>query len=84
MQRWLVYFSLLLLAACTDDNARLRGEFVAGCVQGGSPKAACECLFRKIAERYSPQEFFALNQTRTPPESFKQIIGQSVLACRKE
>ena len=81
---WLVAAASLLLAACGDENAKLRGEFLSGCVRGGSPKSACECLFGKLEEHYSPKELRALNQTRTPPPEFKQILGQGILACRNQ
>lgn len=74
----------LLLAACGDENAKLRGEFVSGCMQAGSRKSACECLFGKLEERYSPKELRALNQTLNPPPEFKQVAAQGVMACREQ
>lgn len=81
---WLVAAASLLLAGCGDENATLRGEFLSGCVRGGSPKSACECLFGKLEEHYSPKELRALNQTATPPPEFKRVIGQGILACRNQ
>lgn len=74
----------LLLGACGDENSKLRGEFVSGCVQGGSRKSACECLFAKLEEHYSPKELRALNQTRTPPQEFKQVVANGVMSCRTQ
>lgn len=86
MKPWMVLAAIgaLFLGACGDENSKLRGEFVSGCVQGGSRKSACECLFGKLEEHYSPKELRALNQTRTPPQEFKQVVAQGVMACRQQ
>ena len=85
MRHW-VFLSItsLLITACGDENSKLRGEFVSGCVQGGSRKSACECLFGKLEEHYSPKELNALNQTLRPPQEFKEVVARGVMACREE
>lgn len=86
MKPWmlLVTTASLLLAACGDENAKLRGEFVSGCVQGGSRQSACQCLFGKLEVHYSPKELRVLNQTMNPPPAFKQVIAQGVMGCREQ
>lgn len=56
-----VLLCLLALAACSDENSKLRGQFIAGCIQSGAPKSICACTFKKLEEKYSPSELKALN-----------------------
>jgi hypothetical protein len=75
----------LSLAACSDENSKLRGQFIAGCIQGGAPKSICACTFQKLEEKYSPAELRKLNTPyRAPPESFVKDTMQAALACQRE
>ncbi len=84
MKLWIYLLTTgLLISACGDENSKLRGEFVSGCVQGGSRKSACECLFGKLEEHYSPKELKALNQPLRPPHEFKEVVARGVMVCRE-
>ena len=74
-----------LLFGCSDENKEVRGEFLAGCVQGGAPKCICSCTFEKLQEKYTPEELKLLSRSMSaPPERFiKDVIG-SAMACRSE
>lgn len=74
--------SLLLITACSDENSKIRSEFIAGCLNGGSSKALCTCTFEKLEARYSPAELRRINRLGAPPESFLREAFQSAQACR--
>jgi len=74
--------SLLLITACSDENSKIRGEFIAGCMNGGSSKAVCACTFEKLETKYSPSELRGINRLVVPPESFLREAFQSVQDCK--
>nr|WP_314558018.1 hypothetical protein [uncultured Pseudomonas sp.] len=76
--------SLLLITACSDENSKIRGEFIAGCMNGGSSKAVCDCTFEKLEMKYSPAELGRINRLAVPPESFLKEAIQSAQACRSQ
>lgn len=76
--------SLALITACSDENSKIRGEFIAGCMNGGSSKAVCACTFEKLETKYSPAELRKINSLSAPPESFLREVFQAAQACRTE
>ncbi|WPD44486.1 hypothetical protein SD209_32165 [Pseudomonas aeruginosa] len=82
-------FAVLLMTAmvagCSDENSKVRGQFLAGCLQGGAPKAICACTFEKLEAIYSPAELKALNKAYTaPPEAFLKAVMAAAKACLAE
>lgn len=80
--------SLLILTAltgCSDENSKARGQFIAGCIQGGAEKSVCACAFEKLGEQYTPTELDALSDTtQIPSEDKFRFVVQSLLQCRSE
>lgn len=80
-----VSLSLAFIAGCSDANKEVRGQFLAGCVQGGVSKSICSCAFEKLEEKYTPDELKKLSRPMaTPTESFMRDVMQSAVACRNE
>lgn len=83
-------YVLLLLASgiiygCSDENKVVRGEFLAGCVQGGAPKSICSCTFEKLEEKYTPDELKQLSRSMAmPPQKFLKDVMSFAMACRDE
>lgn len=74
-----------LVSGCSDENSKVRGQFLAGCIQGGAPKAICACTFEKLEAIYSPAELKALNKPyAAPPESFLKAVMASARACQAD
>lgn len=83
MKKYLTLLApLVLIAACSDENSKIRGEFIAGCISGGTSKAVCTCTFEKLEAKYSPLELREINRLAAPPESFLREAFQSAQACR--
>jgi hypothetical protein len=80
-----VLLMAVLVSGCSDENTKVRGQFLAGCIQGGAPKAICACTFEKLEAIYSPAELKALNKPSTaPPEAFLKAMVASAQACQAE
>jgi hypothetical protein len=77
-----VVLGLLAIAGCSDENSKLRGQFLAGCIQGGVSKAICACTFEKLAGKYSPTELKALSVNANPPNSFLRDTVGFAQACQ--
>lgn len=82
-------FAVLLMVAmvsgCSDENSKVRGQFLAGCIQGGAPKAICACTFRKLEASYSPAQLRAFNKPNAaPPEAFLMSVVIAAKACQAE
>lgn len=81
----LALFAIVALAGCSDENSKVRGEFMAGCIKGGAGKSICACTFEKLEKAYSPKQLKALNSPyKAPPETFIQDTLRFAIACRNE
>lgn len=74
----------LTIAACSDENSKVRGEFLAGCVQGGSPKSTCSCVFEKLQDVYTTAELQQMNRAYTPDQRIIKNAFKFALECRSE
>lgn len=73
----------LLLLGCSDEYSTVRGQFLAGCVQGGAPKDICVCTFKGLEKEYTPQELRQLTTTgQAPPESFLRNVVHLAQQCQ--
>ncbi|MDI1302501.1 MAG: hypothetical protein PSX71_11390 [bacterium] len=73
----------LLLVACGNSEAnKLRGEFLKGCMSGGTDKSTCSCAYDKIEEKYSVEDVkrFNANPERVP-ERFMRDMMNGMLVC---
>lgn len=74
-----------IIYGCSDENKVVRGEFLAGCVQGGAPKSICSCTFEKLEEKYTPDELKQLSRSMAmPPQKFLKDVMNYAMACRDE
>ncbi len=81
----LALFAIVALAGCSDENSKVRGEFMAGCIKGGAGKSICACTFEKLENAYSPEQLKALNTPyKAPPDSFIKDTLRFAMACRTE
>ena len=74
-----------VLAGCSDEYTDIRGQFIYGCVQGGTPKSLCTCTFEKLAEKYPAQALNELNTSgKALPDSFMRDVMQFALECKED
>ncbi len=73
------------LAACSSEESKARGEYLAGCIQSGTDKVACDCTYDKMLKFYTFKELKAMGQSsrRIPPD-FTDNVVKAVLICKKE
>lgn len=74
----------LALAACSDENSKVRGEFLAGCAQGGTSKDSCLCVFEKLENTYSTAELQQMNRAYPPDQRIIKDIFKFALECQSE
>lgn len=76
--------SLLVVAGCSNENSQFKGEFLSGCLQGGSSKAICSCTYDKLESQYSPEELqqFMVNPRQESAEDMTRFVMKSALECR--
>ncbi|MAD00845.1 MAG: hypothetical protein CMK76_13345 [Pseudomonadales bacterium] len=73
---------ILMLVGCSDESDRMRGKFVAGCMQGGAPEPICRCVYTKLEAKYSLADIEQMsNAYETPPETMMRDIIQFAMAC---
>lgn len=73
-----LFFCVFALAGCSDPHSKIRGEFLAGCIQSGTSKSICTCAFEKVENHYGAQ------LENTAPAQVSPFIAQSMLECRNE
>lgn len=78
----LLFTSLFILAGCADKNSKIRGEFLSGCLQGGTSKSVCKCVFGKLKETYTDEEFTQLASTYRPDKRFLNTVKLFGEQCR--
>lgn len=73
------------LAACSSEESKARGEYLAGCIQSGTDKAACDCTYDKMLKFYTFKELKAMSHSsRKIPPDFMDNVVRAVLICKKE
>lgn len=72
--------AILAMTACSNENTRIKGNFLSACIQAGSTKDVCVCSFDKIEQHYSPKEFRAL--MISPTREFMEFGIQKAAECR--
>ncbi|MGI0549924.1 hypothetical protein ACRCPE_04520 [Pseudomonas aeruginosa] len=83
--KFYLVLGLLVLAGCSDDKSKLRGEFLSGCVQGGSPKPICICIYERLEKTYSTDQLKQIQTGRGPlVSSFLQDSVAHAKACIAE
>ncbi|MES2280964.1 MAG: hypothetical protein V4542_06090 [Pseudomonadota bacterium] len=80
-----VALGMVFLAACSNEESKARGDYVAGCMQSGTDKAACDCTYDKMLKFYTFKELKAMSQSsrRIPPDFMDNVV-KAVLICKKE
>lgn len=75
---------LLGLSACSDKNAQMREEAIAGCAQTGAPKPVCSCVFKTLEKKYDWSQLGALTQRDGKPSEalMRDLVGAS-MQCAK-
>ncbi|MFV7463676.1 MULTISPECIES: hypothetical protein [Pseudomonas] len=74
-----------IMFGCSDENKVVRGEFLAGCVQGGAPKSVCSCTFEKLEDKYTPDELKQLSRSMAmPSQKFLKDVMNFAMECRDE
>lgn len=73
----------LVLAGCSDEGSKERGQFISGCVQSGVSKSICICTWDKIEEKYTPKELKKINTPgKAPPEGFMRDVVTAAQHCQ--
>lgn len=75
----------LALVACSSEESKARGDYLAGCIQSGTDKAACDCTYDQLVKIYPFQQLKSMSKSsgRIPPD-FSDKVSQAVMICKKE
>jgi hypothetical protein len=74
---------VVALTACSDAKTKLKGEFLAGCIQSGGDKSTCSCVFEDLQEKYNFNSSEELEKiVYLDPKSYMEDMGNSVAICR--
>lgn len=66
--------------------AEVAEEFVKSCEESGSPREYCTCMFEKVQEEYTFEEFSTIEtkiSAGEPPDEFVEFTGKARTACTK-
>lgn len=78
------FVSLLALGGCSSEADRIRGEFIAGCINGGGPKSICACVFDKMESKFDLEEIEAMSSAyELPPQNVMKDVMAFALQCQK-
>ena len=61
-------------------------EFVRSCEEAGSKPEFCECVFEKVQQQYTFEEFSVIESkivAGNPPDDFVEFTGKARAACAK-
>lgn len=65
----------------TPYPAEVAQNFINSCIQNGGNQEACTCLFNKVQERYSLQEFVQVEQASMASGKLPQEVSEFAAAC---
>ena len=79
--------ALAFLGGCSDPNAQVRGEFLSGCIRGGTPKSLCVCAFERLEKRFTTNElnqFLRSAMSMQQATQLRQETIRALLACHSK
>lgn len=74
----------VLLSGCfgSNEDAKIRGQFVKGCLSSGLDDDTCKCAFDKMEEHYGMEKLRQLDKRPYDiPEDFNQFSLNAMLIC---
>jgi hypothetical protein len=72
-----IFVVVVLLVGCSGKSAKAKGEFLSGCVQSGTAKSVCTCVYDHLEDTYSPETLQALAESPSAfPDSTIQAISR--------
>ena len=75
-------FMVIFLAACSGaPEAHFRASFVGGCGADGSSKAICECIFDRLSDDYSDEDFAFMERHDVMPPDLMENMGKYTREC---
>ncbi len=84
MKGYVMLFStVFLLAGCSDDNAKLKGEFIRGCLSSGGNKTVCACVYERLEDKYGQEELLRINTLSRAPAPFLEDGAEFAMQCVK-
>lgn len=67
---------VFLFVGCSSKSAKARGEFLSGCVQSGTAKSVCTCVYDHLEDTYRPETLQVLADPHSEvPASAIQAIA---------
>jgi hypothetical protein len=66
--------------------AEVAEEFMKSCEESGSPQGFCTCMFEKVQQEYTFEEFSTIEtklNAGEPPDDFVEFTGKARAACTK-
>lgn len=66
--------------------AEVAEEFMKSCEESGSPSGFCTCMFEKIQQKYTFEEFSTIEtkiSAGEPPDEFVEFTGKARAECTK-
>lgn len=76
---------LLTLMGCTDENTKIRGEFLSGCIQGGGNRSVCSCTFDELEKKYNTNELNSMASSYSrPPDDMLGNVMRFAARCQAE
>lgn len=78
--------SVFSVVGCSNESSELKGEFLSGCLQGGTSKAICTCTYDKLESHYSDEELqmMTVNPRQEAVEDMTRFVISAARECRVE
>lgn len=81
----LFFLTFVIVSGCSDENTKIKGQFVEGCVQSGVSKSICTCTFGKLENKYSLAGLQVMNTPgKALPEGFVKDLATAARTCQAE
>lgn len=93
MKRHLFHIvALVLLSACSSQDSKLRGEFLAGCITSSGSKTLCTCVLDHLEKKYGIAQMKSIENGLSRPnpseanrklaQEYVQSSVQYAMMCR--
>jgi hypothetical protein len=66
---------VISLVGCSGKSAKAKGEFLSGCIQSGTTKPVCTCVYDHLEDTYSSETLQALAES---PSAFPASTTQAI------
>lgn len=73
----------LVLMGCSSPEDKMRGQFLSGCVQSGTDRAFCGCIYDQLEAEFGLEYMKRMNNSGAITQEFMEATFKAGVRCNR-